>query len=310
MNLDIIYQFGGTDYVYKAVFEKYSKYCVENLKDDDVQIKNSTLYNPICDSNVKYGPLYMMVVNRDTDKYILISYWDKLVDVVRHNKSTNFDLENCVDIITSVGTHENDICYTPINFDYTPFSCICNRTINETEIDHFYNSCVEKTHNDRLKFRGYLYEFRNFLRNDTRFDIIDCRVGNQYNLDYIRELSTSTINLSLNGAGELSHRDIEILGVGTALFRFELSTKFHNPLIPNHHYISVPHSDIKYNPGDIFEYYKKLSDRLFDRFEQVKNQHDFIKFVADNGRRWYLENGTTDANVKLLTQLVDFTKLK
>ena len=103
---------------------------------------------------------------------------------------------------------------------------------------------------------------------------------------------------------------MEILGLGNALFRFELSTKFHNPLIPNHHYISVPYRDIKYDPRNDHDYYKKLSDRLFDRFEQVKHQHDFIKFVADNGRRWYLENATVDANVKLLTQLVDFTKLK
>lgn len=312
MNLDIVYEFGGTEWVYKSVFEKYSKYCVENLKDIDVQIKNSRLYDPTCGTNNKYGPFYMMVVNRDTKKYILISYWDKLVDVVRHNNVTNFDLENCVEIITSAGTHENDFCYTPINFDYTPFSYIGNIITNETEIDRLYNSCVEKTHEDRLKFRGYLYGFRDFLSNDTRFDIIDCRGPNQYrhNNDYVRELSKSTINLSLNGAAEICHRDMEILGLGNALFRFELSTKFHNPLIPNHHYISVPHSDIKYNPGDVFEYYKKLSDRLFDRFEQVKNQHDFIKFVSDNGRRWYIENGTVDANVKLLTQLVDFTKLK
>lgn len=310
MNIDIIYEHNAPGHCWHSIFEKYSKYCVENLKDIDVQIKNSVELREGRDaSRGKYGAFYMMVVNRDTKKYILISYWDQLTDVLRVGEG-GFDLENCVEIMTSSGTNKGDVCYTPIDFDYTPFSYIVGNNTNGTEIERVYNLGIEKTHNDRLKFRGYLYALRDFLRNDNRFNIFNS--ANQYKLgvDYIKELASSTINLSLNGAAEICYRDMEILGLGTALFRFELSTKFHNPLIPNHHYISVPYRDIKYDPRNAHDYYKKLSDRLFDRFEQVKHQHDFIKFVADNGRRWYLENATVDANVKLLTQLVDFTKLK
>lgn len=310
MNIDIIYEHNAPGHCWNSIFEKYSQYCVENLKDIDVQIKNSVQLREGRDgSRGKYGAFYMMVFNRDTKKYILISYWDQLTDVLRADEGS-FDLENCVEIITSSGTNKGDICYTPIDFDYTPFSYIVGNNASGTEIERVYNLGVEKTHNDRLKFRGYLYGVRDFLHNDNRFDIIDSASQYKLGVDYMKELASSTINLSLNGAAEICYRDMEILGLGTALFRFELSTKFHNPLIPNHHYISVPYRDIKYKYGYTDDYYKKLSDRLFDRFEQVKHQHDFIKFVADNGRRWYLENATVDANVKLLTQLVDFTKLK
>jgi hypothetical protein len=311
MNIDIIYEHNATGEGWHAIFEKYSKYCVENLKDIDVQIKNSVqLRGGLAACRGKYGTFFMSIVNRDTKKYIVISYWDLLLDILR--QGSGFDLENCVEIITSSGTHKGDVCYTPINFDYTPFSYHVGSTTFETEIDRVYNLNVEKTHNDRLKFRGYLYQLRNFLSNDTRFDVIDATVLGQYKNynDFVAELASNTINLSLNGAAEICYRDMQILGLGNALFRFELTTKFHNPLIPNHHYISVPHIDIKPDLQNYDVYCKKLGDRLFDRFEQVKNQHDFIKFVADNGRRWYLENGTVDANVKLLTQLVDFTKLK
>jgi glucose-1-phosphate cytidylyltransferase len=61
---------------------------------------------------------------------------------------------------------------------------------------------------------------------------------------------------------------------------------------------------------DFNGYWKELSDRVFDRFNEVKDDYDFINFVAKNGRKWYLENGTTDSNVNIIYNLLDFNKLK
>jgi hypothetical protein len=53
-----------------------------------------------------------------------------------------------------------------------------------------------------------------------------------------------------------------------------------------------------------------LSDRVHQRFMEVKDDHEYIKFVSENGRKWYEENGTVDANVNIIYNLLDFKKLK
>ena len=52
------------------------------------------------------------------------------------------------------------------------------------------------------------------------------------------------ICLSLNGAGEICNRDMEILASGSILFRPELNQKFHEELIPDYHYVTFDiHAD-------------------------------------------------------------------
>jgi hypothetical protein len=311
MNINLIYEFGYTNYGYKAVFEEYSQYCLNNIPDINFNIIDSNNLKPSMynGNNEKYGPHYMMIENPNTKKYILISYWDKLTDVVYHHKATNFDIENCIDIITSAGCVEDITYFNPIDYNYTPFSYTCTIRNNEKIIEEIYKNIENRVYPEMLSFRGFLYQFREYLSYDSRFNISDSRTPNGFLSpeEYIKDIGKYHINLSLNGAGEICNRDIEILGLGSALLRLKLSTKFHNTLIPDYHYISVDHDDIE--STDLDDYYKQLSDRIFQRYEQVKNDKDFIQFIANNGRKWYEENGTISANVKLLNKLINFNKL-
>lgn len=314
MNINFVFETGDISWSFKKVFQDYYDYCVKNYKDINFKLINSLerkkTENIGGGNNSKYGPFYLIIENPINKKYILVSYWDKLIDVVYAYKVTNFDIENCVEIITSAGVQSNDITYKPINFKYTPFSYIVTRTENENTIEKVYNSDKKRIYPDKLTFRGYLYNFRKYLKSDYRFNIIN-KENNFLNYEeYIYDLGKYHINLSLNGAGEICNRDIEILGTGTALFRPQLSVKFQNELIPDYHYISVKYDDIEFSGmGDIDSYFRKLSDRIYDRYEDIKNKKEYIKFISENGRRWYKENGTVDANVKLLTKLVDFKKI-
>ena len=47
-----------------------------------------------------------------------------------------------------------------------------------------------------------------------------------------------------------------------------------------------------------------------NKFYQVKDDIDYLMFVGENGRKWFEENGTVKANVKLLSKLLNFDKLK
>ena len=307
MNINIIYEVGSNDYGYKAVFEEYSTYCLKNIPNINVIDSNTLKPSTYTGNNAKYGPHYMMIENPNTKKYILVSYWDKLVDIIHHHKATSFDIENCVDIITSAGGVVDHTYYKPLDYNYTPFSYTCTVRNSENTIEQIYKNTEHRIYPEVLSFNGFLYQFREYLSYDNRFNVVSKSNNFLSFEDYIHDISKYHINLSLNGAGEICTRDIEILGLGSALIRLKLSTKFHNELIPNHHYISVDHEDIE--STCLEDYYEQLSNRILERFEQVKNDHDFIQFIANNGRKWYEENGTISANVKLLNKLVDFKKL-
>jgi hypothetical protein len=296
-------------WAYTTVFHRFFNYCKEHYKDIEFELKNSVLHRGVgCGSNCKYGPFFLVIENDETKKYIVVSYWDKMADIVLHNNVTFWDTENCIEIITSAGVHSDDLYYQPTNFIYTPFSYITSVVSIERQIEEVYSQNIKKQISPAPKFRGYLYAFRKYLEVDSRFTIIDKQVKYLSTDEYMQELSTNLVSLSLNGAAEICHRDMEIMGLGNALFRQKLVTQFHNKLIPNYHYIAVDYDDIDKSMG-LDNYWKELSNRFIDRYYEVRDDIDYIQFVANNGREWYTQNATIDANVKLLTKLVEFGKI-
>lgn len=301
MIIDIIYQHGGEDWAYKAVFSEIRKYYESNVKDHTINIKSSNQLNTQNEIRSRYGPYYMSIQNAENKKYFLISYWDKISDVKMIS-----DFDNCVELFTSSGAHIDDYYYEPIRIKYTPFSYVCTLSENEKIIDTLFHSKNDKIFPDKLSFRGHLYHFREYLKKDNRYDVTEKKILDANS--YFEILNRSIVSLSLNGAGEICNRDIELFGLGIAVIRPQLVTKFHNELIENYHYISIPTNDI--DKTNINEYYRELSDRIIHRYEQVKKDIDYVKFVGENARRWYEENGTVSANVKILTEILDINKLK
>jgi hypothetical protein len=300
-SLNFIFEEGGYNWGYKSIFLGFQKYCLQNINDINFNCINSSYIRPLnyTGPGEKYGPMYCIIENPETKKYILISYWDKLKDVI-----TLFDLENCVDVYSSAGGHEDDVTFKPINFNYTPISYVVTKTEYESDIENVYKSITPHIKQDKLLFRGMLYLFREYLANDSRFNVTEEKISFK---DYIYNARQNYINFNLNGAAELNQRDIELLGTGTAMLRLQLSTRFHNELIPDYHYISVKFDDLYDDNHNIF--YKNLSDRILNRYNEVKDDIDYLKFVGENGRKWYEENGTIQANINILTKLVNFNKL-
>lgn len=263
-------------------------------------LRQNTKYDegPAC----KFGPFFLIIENPKNKKFIVVSFWDQIEDFFFPD-GTYWDMENCVEILTSVGakrrghTHElpTDVIYTPIS--YMPFT-----VRQENKIEEFLES--EKTVPLKPSFQGHPYDFREFLLKDSRFEVLE----SVYEPDiYIKRLSESYLGLSINGAGEISHRDVEIMGCKSALFRTEFSIRLHEHLIPNHHYISVDWKDISF--GDVYKAWKEMADRIIDRFESVKNDIEYLKFVGQNGRDWYLRNGTHERNIEIICELINLDKL-
>lgn len=336
MKLNIYYESGGTAWCHCMAFNETYDLLLETFPEIEFNFVDSVslrLPETYMGPGSKFGPHFMIIENDETKKYFIISYWDKIGDL----KKTNWDLENCVEVFTSSGVHFDDFYYKSLGIEYTPISYVTTTMDNQRLIEELYNNKppfekqtmydkVKKTlkvgkpknttgriYPDKLMFRGYLYLFRRYLESDNRFNVLSTQLEGNY-LDagnYIRELDKYNLNLSLNGAGEICFRDIEILGLGTALIRPKLVTKFHNELIPDYHYISVDFSSVEWNILDYPDplYWIKLSNKLHERFMEVKDDWDFINYVAENGRKWYTENGTTKANAKIIVSLLDFKKL-
>jgi hypothetical protein len=256
------------------------------------QIDNSGL--PI------YNPCLMMIRNRYTGKYYLVSNCDEIKNLfICPSRTVNVNFLR--GLITSIGMVFSDIEFEPISFiNYIPFGYVPLNKEVERLIEE--NQNVEKILPDKLRFRNFPNDpFRQFITKDSRFDGIDKREGFLTSEEYIRELAGHKVNLSINGHAEVCHRDMEIMGLGTVLLRTRFVCKFHEPLIPNFHYVAI---DV-----DNFRDYETIAQKLIAKYEEIKHKKDFLDFVGKNAREWYLRNGCAEGCANLLTKIVDFKKL-
>ena len=210
-----------------------------------------------------------------------------------------------MELFTSIGIQKNDdekyeYCDPPIQ--YTPISYSHTLIEIENEIKKLNYRKIIKTIPNIPKFRGFCYAFRTYLLNDKRFEVINTTDNRLCEKDYLAEINSHRVNISFNGVGETSHRDIDILGLGNVLLRAKMITNFHNPLIPEYHYASVDIPD--------HSKFKDVADAFLEKYNQIKNNKDYLNFIAANGRRWYLENGTAEKNAEIIFNKINLDKLK
>jgi len=285
MKIKIGYQYPFTNWSTTHVFKKFHDFCLEQYKDIEFVYLN---YDNHLDGNPSgiYSPHNMRLINEENGKFIVVSYWDKAKEMTW--EGNGWDNTNCVEFITSSGT-EPDMTYTP--FSYLPYLKFFS--------EYYVNAKkLKQKENNELSFRGFLYGERLELAQLDKIRITDEKIYPEKS--YYEDLTNNKICLSLNGAGEICNRDLEILSAGSVLFRPILSQKFHNELIPNHHYVG-------------FEYNRHPNIQMqiiLDTYNKIKNDNDYLQFIAENGYNWFKENGTIDSNVNILTKLINFDKLK
>lgn len=249
----------------------------------------------------KFGYHRMIIENTNNGKYFVVNYGDTLTCI---NKSNGWDIENLVEIFSSTGAHEDTVFFKRNNVEYTPSSYCCRSVNGEKFIT---DSVFLQSNTTQLYFRGDLYLFRKHLLHDNRFTIYNTYNDSLDEIDYLKELKNNFISLSLNGTGEICHRDIESFGTFCTVIRPELTVQFHNKLISNYHYIGVPVNDLYHLTPQ--QFYFQFSDRLYEKYLQIKDDTTLLRNISKNARKWYLENGTINSNVEILHSLINFDKL-
>lgn len=303
---------------------KFMNLAVEALQKKYDNHEFEIVRNPKLEKTGGYGhvssPLNFSVLNPDTNKYIVVSSidnwrnhlyghlgWDPK-NMVKMFYSGGFSFEDYYrlqpkhQLIPNIKNVYRSFYYGPYDFRY------------QDEITDLYNN--RKPTNQNLVFRGLVFDLRkNIIMHidDPTIKIIDRRAGgtNLSYLDFIKELANCKAALSLPGMSEICNRDIECFALGIPVLRPLLHTQFPDPLVPGYHYINV-YNDCDYNitegnPG--YKYPSDFGKYLTAKWHIVRRNEEYLKFIGDNAREWYVKNCLIENNVNYLINQINLEEL-
>lgn len=316
-DLDKYYVTNFFNILYNTIQQYYPQYSFEIFNDKKYE-------------NNGYGGLYscmnFSILNPETEKYILLSFFDNWKYLfMQHmgwkpSKMTQFFYAggfNYADYF-NFRNHQKDNpdLDIPLNIDHLYNSFFYGPYY--TGYDHEVNNLYRKSSKNSipiLTFRGYMWDFRQLmvqdLFEDQSINIVDKNTGNnalQY-IDYLKDLTKYRCALSLPGGTEICNRDIECFSVGVPVIRPLISTAYPDPLIPNYHYISC-YDNCKYWDGNpSYLSYVDFQRSLIECWHRVKDNIDYLDFIAKNAREWYLRNSIIDNNIKYTISKIDLGAL-
>ena len=113
MKLSFTFEPQFSNWSVQQIFNRYYEWFVEYHKEINCTHINTARLDKSNPSGV-YSPHLMTIRNLDNQKYILVSYWDKAVELTWNGNG--WDYENCVDIITSSGVSKEVTNFTPSSY--------------------------------------------------------------------------------------------------------------------------------------------------------------------------------------------------
>jgi len=160
---------------------------------------------------------------------------------------------------------------------------------------------TNKKHSDGLVFRGSIVKGDGRKKREPVLQTLEDILIPEWRTrlpeeEYYAELAGATIALSIPGNGNVCHRELECFGLGTPVLMPKSLNSFYNPLIPDYHYISA---DVNWDTDTVSSIGDKLKQRYLDVFEKK----DYLRFISDNALRWYETNVVNSTN--LLLEILD-----
>jgi hypothetical protein len=317
--------FGFKYYVTNFFKKLYDRLLIE-YPQHSFEIKNEESY----DSN-GYGSIYscmnFSIINPENDHYIVVSFFDNWkYHFMQHlgwkpQKMKKFFYAGGFDFLDyftykDTASYNLDLSF-PENIKniycplfYAPYYDCCYE-----EIEILYKSRKNISLINKLFFRGYMWDFRQKLvenLSDDNILIVD-KNNTGENLDYIEylsEISKYSVCLSLPGGTEVCNRDIECFGVGVPVIRPFLQVRYTDPLISNYHYINCYHScDYSDMGHPKYLSVKDFQDNLQYTYHKIKNNTEYLNFISENARSWFVKNCSTNSNVDYIISELDINIL-
>jgi hypothetical protein len=242
----------------------------------------------------------MIIENEDTKEFVILSVSDTLTGAILNHQSNPL----CKKILVAQYNEKNIKEHLRGEF-FNKFSPWIYFPSNKFDLDLKYeNRSNIVNYIDKFAFWGTSIEDRKILSyfDSTYFD------GGKPIGDfdsYSNTLIKYKMALSISGRGNFCYRDIENFAMGIPIIRFEYENKMFAPLIPNYHYISVDYpEDLIYDRmgGEIH------AEMIENRFLEIKDDMDFLKFISNNSRNYYINNLSPINSVKNTYYLLGLNK--
>jgi hypothetical protein len=271
-----------------------------------------------------YSCLHLSIVNPSNGRYILVS----LLDHWRHHfqRSLGWQADHMVQFFFPAGFDFADYFAFKREGATNPDLAFPDRIEDvyrgiayppyvygaEAELERLF--LAPRRPSPRLLFRGWVWPCRVPMVDGLDCEdivIVDTNTGGERleYLDYLTDLGEYTAALSLPGGAPICHRDIEAFAIGVPVIRPYLPCHHPDPLVPGVHYICCYHQP-DYSSGDArFVSSKNFQANLIKTWNTVKNDPDFLAFVAQNARAWYARNCTMDVLVDRLAREINLESL-
>jgi hypothetical protein len=135
--------------------------------------------------------------------------------------------------------------------------------------------------------------------------------------NYLNELSQQKIAVShymdvdkFNSAnehpGELCYRDIEMMSIGVPYIRIEYKSEIHEAFKPNYHYIVIPRETAYVTFKE--KGHEGVAKLFKEKYNEVKNDNDFLNFISINQRLWYDTNMRWPKSAELAVNKLNINK--
>ena len=168
----------------------------------------------------------------------------------------------------------NFYTYLP-DFDYDEFYFKRQKILFDDMIDKMFFRCTTG--------RGDEFELEKLGVTNKRFKPVNLS-------DYLDKSITYKVGLSIAGAAEICHRDIEYMAIGLPMLRLEYIQEYEPELIPNVHYISVDRDDLPRDSNLDKKGGEKYIKKYINRYNEIKDDKYFLEYISNNARTYYIEN--------------------
>lgn len=303
MQLIIRHRHSSKEWAVNYIFDRIFNLLVEKYPNINFQ------YEPILDfphweGTPRHGSF--IIENPLNGKTIVLTYDDVPKNILIQKPDTGWIVANMQQMFCTSNFKEiqdlKDFYLEYSNIDVQkvvqPFSYPVYRSAFDTEYcDIVYTQKKSSEFRKQgLFFRGLFYGEREYCHfNNTHSEIEVTNKDYKDLSEYTYELANYRCGLSFTGAAEICFRDMELMGLGIPIIRPLLKfVEFKEPLIPDIHYISFE--------GDTAE---SKQQALIDKWEEVKHKYDFLDYIGNNAREWYLKNVRLDTQAKLFIDSIN-----
>jgi len=288
-------------YIYHTIFN--------NIRDKHPTFNITHTQPSTLGQGIPGGMSNFQIINSDNKKSILMSFWDRGMDVF----GPGWENYEITQYIGGLGMYLNpEEIKKKYGIVHYPFQYPLGVSSSYDYVDEFRTKYNPEEKIRKAVFIGAVYgtrkELEEFFIKHPLIDWFDSSSGIG-GRDYYNKLKDYRIAISLNGNGELCLRDLEAMGLNLPVIRSEMLTQFHNPLIPDYHYIKVsePCSEACF----IYRGYpmKNLAENFIYHIEKNIDDFDNLIRIANNGYNYFNEYSRPDYIIDLFFKLANFDSI-